>query len=93
MWVKISGNKKNATESIPKTNYGKWKKKKIIMQRVNAAPRKIIIKKVYKCNQNSAVCFVWDLCKYSKFNNKRSFSWEIFSDLETTFYCKLPRKK
>ena len=33
------------------------------IQRVNAAPRKLIIKKEYKCNQNSPVCFVWDLGK------------------------------
>ena len=49
IWVK-NGNKKNATESIPKTNYEK--------QRVNAAPRKLIIKKEYKFNQKSPVCFV-----------------------------------
>ena len=31
---------------------------------------------------------------FSKFNNnKGSFSCEIISDLETTFYRKLPRKK
>ena len=31
---------------------------------------------------------------FSKFNkNKVSFSCEIINDLETTFYCKLPRKK
>ena len=65
MWVKISG-KKNATESILKTNYEKWKKNKIKqkkLQRVNVAPRKLSIKKEYKCNQNSPVCFVWDLGK------------------------------
>ena len=31
---------------------------------------------------------------FSKFdNNKRSFNCEIISNLETTFFCKLPRKK
>ena len=31
---------------------------------------------------------------FSKFdNNKRSFSCEIISNLETTLFCKLPRKK
>ena len=31
---------------------------------------------------------------FSKFNNnKRSFSCEIISNLETTFCCKLPRKR
>ena len=53
-----NGNKKNATESIPKTNYGKLKKKKNRIRRVNAAPRKLIIKKEYKFNQKSPVCFV-----------------------------------
>ena len=28
------------------------------IQRVNAAPRKLIIKKEYKCNHKSPVCFV-----------------------------------
>ena len=39
-----------------------------------------------------ALCETYVKTKFSKFNNKRSFSWEIFSDLETTFYCKLPKK-
>ena len=34
------------------------KKKKKRIQRVNAAPRKLIIKKEYKFNKNSPVCFV-----------------------------------
>ena len=55
IWVK-NGNKNNATESIPKPNYGKWLKKKK-EYRVNAAPRKLI-KYKYKCNQKSPVCFV-----------------------------------
>ena len=51
--------KKNTTESIPKTDYGKLKKeKRKRIQRVNAAPRKLIIKKEYKFNQKSPVCFV-----------------------------------
>ena len=54
IWVK-TGNKKNATESIPKTMENNIIKK---IQRVNAAPRKLIIKKEYKCNQKSPVCFV-----------------------------------
>ena len=55
-----NGNKKNATESIPKTNYMENIKKKFKkrIQRVNAAPRKLIIKKEYKFNQKSLVCFV-----------------------------------
>ena len=51
------------------------------IQRVNAAPRKLIIKRL-----QSAL--------FSKFdNNKRSFNCEIISNLETTFFRKLPRKK
>ena len=55
IWVK-NGNNKNATESIPKPNYGKINDKKK-EYRVNAAPRKLIQYK-YKCNQKSPVCFV-----------------------------------
>ena len=39
-----------------KKNNEKKKKKRI--QRVNAAPRKLIIKKEYKFNKKSPVCFV-----------------------------------
>ena len=39
-----------------KKNNEKTEKKRI--QRVNAAPRKLIIKKEYKFNQKSPVCFV-----------------------------------
>ena len=34
------------------------KKNEKKIQRVNAAPRKLIIKKENKCNQNSPVCFM-----------------------------------
>ena len=50
-----NGNKKNATESIPKTNYGEIIKKRI--QRVKAAPRKLIIKKYINAIKSSQSAF------------------------------------
>ena len=51
------------------------------IQRVNAVPRKLIIKKNMNAIQNLQSAL------FSKFNNnnKRRFSCEIISDLETTF--------
>ena len=53
------------------------------IQRVNAVPRKLIIKKNMNAIKNLQSAL------FSKFNNnnnnKRRFSCEIISDLETTF--------
>ena len=58
-------------------------KKKI--QRVNAAPRKLIININAINILQSALCETWVKTKFSKINNKISFSCETISDLETTF--------
>ena len=64
------------------------KKKRI--QRVNAVPRKLIIKKNMNAIKNLQSAL---FSKFNNNNNKRRFSCEIISDLETTFQCKLPSKK
>ena len=83
--------KKMETKRMPRSQFLKRtmennnKKKRI--KKVNAAPRKLIIKK----NINSIKSLQSAL--FSKFNNnKGSFSCEIISHAET-FYCKLPKKK
>ena len=53
------------------------------IQRVNAVPRKLSL----------LLCQSALFSKFNNNNNKRRFSCEIISDLETTFQCKLPSKK
>ena len=57
------------------------------IQRVNAVPRKLIIKKNMNAIKNlqSALISKFNNNNNNNNNNKRRFSCEIISDLETTF--------
>ena len=52
------------------------------IQRVNSVPRKLIIKKNMNAIKNLQSAL---FSKFNNNNNKRRFSCEIISDLETTF--------